>query len=258
MGIRDCGHRRCRTRRGGTCDTSPPGTGMRADAVDAGVGPEVDQHHVTAQPGERQRLVARRVEPHLVAGELGRGALVGQLRSGSRLRVAGLLARSPLAPDARPGCRRSPSSARCGSPGRSSAEGRLLAIELSKRTSRLAAITTATASITAPIAIWMRPRYARRRSEILPAPEHQRVEHNSGSDGVGEGDREAAERERLRRRDRDDAGQDRAGAGRIDEARGCRPRAGRPRSPRLRRERGPEPRVRSRPRGGRPPAGSGG
>ena len=48
--------------------------GQRADAVDAGVGPEVDQHDAPAQRGERQRCVARRVEPVLGVGEFGRGA----------------------------------------------------------------------------------------------------------------------------------------------------------------------------------------
>ena len=50
--------------------------GERADAVDAGVGPEVDEHHVTAQPAERQRFAPRRVEPVLGAGELGRGPVL--------------------------------------------------------------------------------------------------------------------------------------------------------------------------------------
>ena len=54
--------------------------GERADAVDAGVGPEVDQHDVAAQPGERQRPVARRVEPVLGAGEGRRGAQLRQVR----------------------------------------------------------------------------------------------------------------------------------------------------------------------------------
>ena len=47
---------------------------QRADAVDAGVGPEVDQHRVAAQPVERQRAAARRVEPPLRSVESGRDA----------------------------------------------------------------------------------------------------------------------------------------------------------------------------------------
>ena len=52
----------------------------RAHAVDARVGPEVDQHDVAAQPGERQRPVAGGVEPVLGVGEVGRGAEVGERR----------------------------------------------------------------------------------------------------------------------------------------------------------------------------------
>ena len=40
----------------------------RPAAVDAGVGPEIDQHHLAAQPGERQRR--RGVDPAVDAGEL--------------------------------------------------------------------------------------------------------------------------------------------------------------------------------------------
>ena len=42
--------------------------GQRADAVDAGVGPEVDQHDAPAQ--RRAASAASRVEPALVAGEV--------------------------------------------------------------------------------------------------------------------------------------------------------------------------------------------
>src|SRR5208282_4695200 len=52
--------------------------GQRAYAVDAGVGPEVDQHDPPAQPGERQRPAARRVEPVLGVREFRRRAEVGQ------------------------------------------------------------------------------------------------------------------------------------------------------------------------------------
>src|ERR1019366_1229522 len=53
---------------------------QRANAVDARVGPEVDQHNVSAQPRERQRSAAGRVEPALGLGELWRWAEIGQRR----------------------------------------------------------------------------------------------------------------------------------------------------------------------------------
>ena len=53
---------------------------QRAQAVDAGVGPEVHQHDAPAQRGQAERAAAGRVEPSLRAGEVRRGAEVGQLR----------------------------------------------------------------------------------------------------------------------------------------------------------------------------------
>ena len=58
--------------------------GERANAVDARVGPEVDEDNAAAQAGERERLA---VEPALVAGEVGRAAEHRQrlaLRGGMR------------------------------------------------------------------------------------------------------------------------------------------------------------------------------
>ena len=62
----------------------------RADAVDARISPEVDQHDAPAQPRERQRPVARRVEPVLRFGEFGGGAEVFEsARVRQQLRLAG-------------------------------------------------------------------------------------------------------------------------------------------------------------------------
>ena len=71
---------------------------------------------------------------------------------------------------------------------------------------------------------------ARQRGDDLAPAEHQEVEDDGRADPVGEGDREAAGGERLRGGDGDHAGEDRAGAGRVDEAeagadRGARPEA---------------------------------
>ena len=54
--------------------------GQRAQAVDAGVGPEVDEHDLAAQGPEAQRLAAGRVEPALVAREVRSGAQARQAR----------------------------------------------------------------------------------------------------------------------------------------------------------------------------------
>ena len=101
--------------------------------------------------------------------------------------------------------------------GSTSAEGRSLAIEFSNLTSRLVAITTATAIITTPMTICTWPRCARRRSDDAPPAEHHHVEHRGGADRVREGNRELAEGEGLRGGDGDHPGEDRPGARRVDE-----------------------------------------
>ena len=55
--------------------------GQRAQAVDAGVGPEVDEHDLAAQRSQAERLAAGRVEPALVAGEVRGGAQARQARA---------------------------------------------------------------------------------------------------------------------------------------------------------------------------------
>ena len=47
-----------------------PQVRQRAQAVDAGVGPEVHEHHASAQARQRQRTAARPVEPRTGAGEV--------------------------------------------------------------------------------------------------------------------------------------------------------------------------------------------
>ena len=54
--------------------------GQRAQAVDARVGPEVDEHDLAAQRREAQRPAAGGVEPPLVSREVRRGAEVRQAR----------------------------------------------------------------------------------------------------------------------------------------------------------------------------------
>ena len=68
--------------------------GQGADAVDAAVGPEVDQDDLAAQLPHRQRLVAGGVEPALGVGEFGRLAVFEQLRP--LLRRASRLVPAPL------------------------------------------------------------------------------------------------------------------------------------------------------------------
>src|SRR5436190_13401457 len=50
----------------------PYTTLFRSDAVDAGVGPEVDQHDLAPQAVDRERPIARSVEPALGVGEVSR------------------------------------------------------------------------------------------------------------------------------------------------------------------------------------------
>ena len=137
--------------------------GQRPDAVDAGVGPEVDQHHLPAQARQAERPVAGRVEPLLRAGEIGGPEQNGQPLPRGRLRGAALV-RNRAAPrrSASPSETLGLCSIRLA--GSTSAEGRWRAIAFSNLTSRLAIITNATATITTPIAAWMRPRKASRRS----------------------------------------------------------------------------------------------
>ena len=54
---------------------------QRPDAVDAGVGPEVDEHDLSAQLLQRERPVPRRVQPGIDPGELRRAPEYRQPRS---------------------------------------------------------------------------------------------------------------------------------------------------------------------------------
>jgi hypothetical protein len=58
--------------------------GQRAQAVDARVGPEVDQHDAPAQALQRERAIAGGVEPAAVAREVGGVAEHLELRAGAR------------------------------------------------------------------------------------------------------------------------------------------------------------------------------
>ncbi len=68
--------------------------GKGPDAVDAGVGPEVHEHHMSTQPAQAERVIARRVEPVLGVLEFGRRAEVLQAVSvGEQDGVAGVAGR---------------------------------------------------------------------------------------------------------------------------------------------------------------------
>ena len=75
--------------------------GQRADAVDAGVGPEVDEHDLPPELVEAQRLVAGGVEPVLGAGEVRRLEVHGQALAGRRLAGARLVRHRPAAMERR-------------------------------------------------------------------------------------------------------------------------------------------------------------
>ena len=233
-----------------------PGLDVRKgpDAVDARVGPEVDQHDPSPQPREAERLVVGRVEPLLGVGELRRFEQHREPLSRGGLGGAALMGRLAAAPQTGERLRRRSSSARSGWSGSTRAEGRWRAIAASNRTSRLAIMTAATATITAPIATWTAPRWAPSRSVDPAAADDQDVEHQGRAQRVCESDRQPAEGEVLRRRDGDHAGEDRAGARRVDEPQAGPDARAPTRTPRRAAARAPARSARSMPRAGRPAA----
>ena len=175
--------------------------GQRAQAVDARVGPEVDQHDAAAQARKRERL---RVQPVRHAGELGRGAELRQAvagraanfdsprRSSSRLATALERSMSPVGFDER------------------SPAGRRRSCSGTRRRGR-----------------WRRQRgddhhdahhaLQPRPAEAVEARRPTRLSASSAAPTRGVGDRD---RHRLAGcgADRDHRGEDRPGARRVDEA----------------------------------------
>ena len=190
---------------------------QRPEAVDARVGPEVDQHDPAAQRPERERAVARRVPPALRVRDLGCRAdhreALARVRAGGGLgdgaaRVAAQVG-EPLARGARllDVLRRVHEDRRqVGGDPVLEAD-----VELGDHHDRHDQEDDAHRLLecAAP---------ARQRSGQPAAAQHERVEHDRAAGAVRERDGEPAGREVLRCRDRDDPGQNRARAGRVHEA----------------------------------------
>ena len=197
---------------------------QRADAVDAGVGPEVDQHDAPAQRGERERLG---VEPLLRAREVRRRAVVAAAAPrGSRACRPPRRGRSATAGAAWPAASETAFEVSSDFVGLTTAAGRWLAIAVWKRTSSWNAIATAVSDHhRAERALQRRP--AARAAD--PVGDRARPASASTSsttaraERVGQADGDGPP---GRRADGDHRGEDRARARRVDEAerarrRGC-------------------------------------
>ena len=191
--------------------------GKRADAVDAGVGPKIDQHHLPSQARQAERPAARGVEPSLGAGELGRPA---------RGPGAG---NPPRPPGARPRSRNGRRAARRCS---SLDGGALLQLDCGAEERRRDVVGDRALELQVEVGhhqagdghhhhphghLHLAPIGGETVGDP-PAAADQEVEDGGRADRVGESDRQLADREVLGRRDRDHAGEDRARAGRVDEA----------------------------------------
>ncbi len=190
---------------------------QRPDAVDARVGPEVDQHHPPAERPERERAPARGVEPALRVPYL--GCRADHREALPRIRARRGLGHGPAGgaaqvrqPVAR-GARLLDVLRRVHQHRRQAGGDPVLEadVELGRHHDREAQQhdTHRLLESAAP---------ARERSGQAATAQHERVEHDRAASAVGQRDSEPAGREVLRRRDGDDARQDRAGAGRVDEA----------------------------------------
>jgi hypothetical protein len=187
---------------------------QRADAVDARVGPEVDQHHtpLPAEVVERDAAAIRGVEPALGALERGCGeeplevlrALERQPRPAAPAGVVERIRHRGAALEPAGGVHEEAGQVRC--------DGVLEAdVEVREHQRRDHHHHHAESLLEAAAAAREAPHYA-------AAAQHQRVERDGGAEAVGEGGREPACSERLRRRQRDDPGEDGPRAGRVDEA----------------------------------------
>ncbi len=210
--------------------------GQGTDAVDAAVGPEVDEHDPAAQARQGQRLVPGGVEPLLVADEFRRLA---------EHRQAGFhgFAAAPARRARRP---------------RPDAVGRLTA-NVSERRLRRGGVLQAfgrvdeeAGQIGGDLVLELDVVVAEhrqrdddhhrphrdlqdgpapgKRRDHLAAAEHEEVEDDGGTESVGEGDGEATGIEGRRGGDDDHAGEDRSRAGGVEDAeagpdRGARPEA---------------------------------
>ncbi len=209
--------------------------GQRADAVDARVRPEVDQHDVTAQRGERQRSHPGRVEPVLRAREFRcRTERFKSVRGRQQRRLAGVRRRR-LDARARAFARRGavrrhellavavdlvqpPGDAARALERRGQVDVRdvlrdeLVEVDVEVRQDR----DRRQDHDRAERALQQRsPPGAAHAVEQPPAAERQREQHERRAERVGDRDRD---RPAARGADRDHRGEDRARARRVDEA----------------------------------------
>ena len=197
----------------------------RPQAVDAGVGPEVDQHDAPAQAAQRRRPAAGRVEPARDAGELGRrarrpGAAAAVARHG-RAWPGAAAGRAPSPAPARPPRSSSPPA------GLTTTAGRSSAIAAWKSRSSPGGEQHGDARSSAR----RRPAAgARRAARSARGSERPSVitasSATAGADAVGEAEHAARSAETARI-ERDHGREDRPRAGRVDAAPARRRAAGR-------------------------------
>ena len=198
--------------------------GQGAHAVDARVGPEVHEHDAPAQRGQRQWPVARRVEPALCAGEVRRGAEVGQWRGplgGGRPGGPGGVRRAGIEPRVAAQVGESSADrARALQAGRRRHVGqvsrqRLLEAHVHHREHQRGGHHHHSAERALQARAAARPAHAVGQS--APA-RGQRKQHRPRSHAVGQRDEHELQRGSTRGADRDHRGQDRPGAGGVHEA----------------------------------------
>ena len=191
--------------------------GQRADAVDAGVGPEVDEDDLPPELVEAQRLVAGGVEPVLGPGEVRRLEVHGQALAGRRLAGARLVRHRPAAMERREVAR----------------DARAL-LDAAGRIDQRGGEVAGDGALEADVEVGDHHDgdsdhhgahhhldAGAQGAEVVrdpPAAEHQQVEHDRRPDRVGERHREPADREVLRGGDGDHPGEDRAGTRRVHQA----------------------------------------
>ena len=182
-------------------------------AVDAGVGPEVDEHYAAAQLAQRQGTVPARVQPGVVAGEVWCAAEHRQAALHAGLVKAGGPAQVREPP--RDGVAALESAGRVREHGRQLVrEHRLEAhVELGRHGDRGAEQQHAQRPLhRGPVPGAPDPLDDRTAAES----DEQQDERRAGS--VGERHHDKLSRGALGRRERDHRGEDRPGAGRVQEA----------------------------------------
>ena len=216
--------------------------GQRAQAVDAGVRPEVDEHDAAAQPGHAS--AAREFSQRgCGGGELGRGAEHRQRR-----RAAARPAPAWPCAAARAIASTTASSSNFGLPRRPASssstaadfsrppvglvrnDGKWLASASWKRRSTLVNMSTAVSSMIAPKPRCRTPLAAGAPHAVdqPPPAEREAEQHDRRAEAVGDRDGDDLRRRARRRADGDDRGEDRPGARRVDEAQRAADRQARP------------------------------